>query len=197
MFRLYKSIWTYVILLASGFTNPVMCQTAEVVRITSDSVYFNDGTVSSLFAAVPDEKSTTFFLVRHAEKASGDNPGLTYQGQERAVNLATILRSVGVNRIYSTDYKRTIATAEPLANYLRIPVEKYLSGDIERVAKTFLQNHAGEKILVVGHSNTTPDLFNALVENELLDHFADPDYGNLLIVRVASNDQTNYLKLRF
>ena len=66
------------------------------------------------------------YLVRHAEKAdTGKDPELTDIGKQRADELARMLKDAGVTHIWSTDYKRTRTTAEPLATRLRLKVEIY------------------------------------------------------------------------
>lgn len=172
-------------------------QNSELLKISRDTIFYNDGNLLVLPKSTSTDTISTFFLVRHAEKESGNNPDLTIQGKARALKLRDILKDAGITAIYSTDYKRTIGTAEPLSESQRIPISIYLSGGIDRVAKLFLLEHVGEKVLVVGHSNTTPDLINALIKEKALEHLADPDYGNLFVVTVASSGKTSLLKLRF
>ena len=100
------------------------------------------------------------YLVRHAEKQTGDNPALTDAGKTRAGTLADLLADKGLTEIYSTDYKRTIATAAPIAERTRLEVKLYDASDLEAFAEV-LKSKQGV-ILVVGHSNTTPPLAAAL-----------------------------------
>ena len=98
------------------------------------------------------------YLVRHAEKTrdGSPDPALTELGRERARNLATVLRSAGIERIFSSDYERTRATAAPLAKELDLEIEIYDPGALEPFAKQLLELQ--QNTLVVGHSNTTPEL---------------------------------------
>jgi phosphohistidine phosphatase SixA len=68
--------------------------------------------------------STTVIIVRHAEKATDDarDPSLSPAGQHRAQALASALGDAGVTALYATQYKRTRATAEPLAQRLKLAV---------------------------------------------------------------------------
>src|SRR5688500_9156051 len=63
------------------------------------------------------EAAFTVFLVRHAEKAAEprEDPPLTDVGRARADALARALGDSGVKAIYTSQYVRTRATAEPLA----------------------------------------------------------------------------------
>jgi probable phosphoglycerate mutase len=110
-------------------------------------------TVSGLHAS--DAEPSTVFLVRHAEKTTEEtDPGLTEAGLARAVELAATLRDAGIEHILSSDYRRTRDTAIPLADVLGLSIEIYdprdLPGLLIRLAEL------GGRILVVGHSNTTP-----------------------------------------
>ncbi len=77
------------------------------------------------------QATTTMIFVRHAEKALipvGD-PGLTEAGQRRAAELARQLVDAdviaGIDAIYSTDYRRTVETAQPIADALGLPIHRY------------------------------------------------------------------------
>jgi 2,3-bisphosphoglycerate-dependent phosphoglycerate mutase len=103
---------------------------------------------------------TVIYLVRHAEKQTGDDPALTPAGETRALALRDELRRAGITRIYSTDTKRTRATAAPIAAALGITVELYDGKALGDFSST-LKNQRG-RMLVVGHSNTTPELVSLL-----------------------------------
>ena len=67
--------------------------------------------------AQPKHEITTLILVRHAEKDNDGtkDPGLTDEGKDRANQLVSILRETQINAIYSTNFKRTMSTIQPLA----------------------------------------------------------------------------------
>jgi phosphohistidine phosphatase SixA len=106
-------------------------------------------------AALP---AAEIYLVRHAEKITdgSHDPRLTALGEERARNLAVMLRSAGIERIFSSDFERTRATAAPLASRLGLAVEIYDPKALESLAFKLLKLE--DNALVVGHSNTTPEL---------------------------------------
>jgi phosphohistidine phosphatase SixA len=104
---------------------------------------------------------TTVFLVRHAEKQlDAQDPDLTEAGRQRALALARTLRSVSLDAVYSTDTHRTRQTAAPLAEQRSLAVELYDKDDLARVVMKI--RGAPGRYLVVGHSNTTPDLVTRL-----------------------------------
>jgi len=111
------------------------------------------------------EAQNAVIVVRHAEN-KGDK--LTEAGVRRAERLASMLRGAGVTAIYSTDTKRTIGTATPLSKALEVPIRIYGSGggqapiDATAFVRQLARDHSGDIVLVVGHSDTIPDLLKAL-----------------------------------
>lgn len=103
---------------------------------------------------------TTIYLVRHAEKDKGSNPPLTAEGQARAEALAEFLSDKNIKEIFSTDYIRTQQTAAPTAKKNTIDVGSYSPRELADFAQ-LIQKSKGT-ILVVGHSNTTPELAEIL-----------------------------------
>ena len=105
-----------------------------------------------------------YFLVRHAEKVlQGDDPMLSPAGKLRAEALSSLLADAGIERIHSTDFNRTRHTVEPLAQRLGLAVELYDPSRPDDLL-TNLQKTGGRQ-LIVGHSNTVPDLVQRLGGN--------------------------------
>lgn len=108
-----------------------------------------------------DKTAATFYLVRHAEKElEGDDPALSEAGYARAEALSETLRGVKLSGIYSTDTRRTRDTAAPMAAFSGLSVQIYDGRDLVGFAR--LLSDVSGHFLIVGHSNTTPDLANAL-----------------------------------
>ena len=134
-------------------------------------------------AAWRAESSTTVYLVRHAEKASGTAPGLTPAGTARAAAYPTFFAETDLAAVYTTPTRRTRATAQPLADAKQLPLTEYDSdADVGAFAKTLLATHAGETVFVVGHSNTVPDIANALLGEERFGHIDHEDYQQVIQV---------------
>jgi len=109
----------------------------------------------------PAAPESVFFLVRHAEKADqSEDPPLTEQGQLRAEGIARLLKDAGVERIYSSDFIRTRETAAPLADALDLEVVSYDPKALAALADRLLSS--GGRCLIVGHSDTTPELAGLL-----------------------------------
>lgn len=145
---------------------------------------------------------TTIFVVRHAERAdavSGGtmmmaaDPELSESGRTRAEGLALALKDARITAIYTTEYKRTQQTAAPLAEALDLEVttvsSKEMGGLIER-----LKNEKGN-VLVVGHSNTVPEILQRLGVTAPV-KVDDSDYDDLFIVTTGPEPQLLRLHYR-
>jgi broad specificity phosphatase PhoE len=121
---------------------------------------------------------SAIYLVRHGEKAAvGQDPELTPQGQARAQNIVAILRRAGITAIFSTPTVRTQQTAAPLAQQLGLTVQLY----DPRLPKALVEKvrTASGAVLVVGHSNTLPELvklFGGAPGSDILDDEFDRLY---------------------
>jgi broad specificity phosphatase PhoE len=90
-----------------------------------------------------------------------------------------MLKDAGISAIYVTEFKRTQQTAAPLAKALGITVTTLPAKDnAALVAKLRASNG---NALVVGHSDTIPDLIKALGISEPI-NIAENDYDNLFAV---------------
>lgn len=106
-------------------------------------------------------------LVRHAEPAEqpADDPGLTDVGNKRAQDLAAALRDAGVTTIIVSPFRRTGDTAAPLAaargfKPMMVPIGRSVEGHIAAVAAAVRALKG--VVLVVGHSNTIPEVIAQL-----------------------------------
>ena len=126
--------------------------------------FFLSGLAGSLLLGCASQTpvyDATYYLVRHAEKTTEKpDPALTEEGQERAQDLADRLSDIPLTAIYSSDYKRTRDTTAPISGRQGLDVIIYDPRDLEGFAKN-LSSQKGH-ILVVGHSNTTPQLSGLL-----------------------------------
>ncbi len=134
--------------------------------------------------AAPTER--LIVVVRHAEKVDDSrDPELSETGTARAASLAALLADAGIERVLSTDYIRTRETARPTAEAAGVDVELYDPSAIPALARTLL-DALERAILVVGHSNTTPALVEALT-GELAEPMPEEEYDRLYRVWVAED----------
>jgi len=140
-----------------------------------------------------DTSVSTFYFIRHAEKDRSDpentNPELTQRGLGRAMHWAEILRDVEFDAVYSTDYNRTSMTASPTAIKQDIDIEYYDPRIID--IEQFKTDNLNRTVLVVGHSNTTPEFVNGIIGEEKYSAMADDDNGSLFMVQMANGAVTS------
>ena len=139
---------------------------------------------------------TTVILVRHAEKATGDDPPLTPAGETRAQNLAKMLARSGITTIFTTPFTRTRNTAAPLAAALNLTPIEVMPGPTfaADMAAKLRALPAGSTALVVGHSNTTPNVMKALgiANAPAIDDATE--FDNLFIVTLSDEPRMVVLK---
>ena len=126
------------------------------------SSFFNQAFALDSTITASEGKSKVIYLVRHAEKAKSKeaDPTLTKVGIRRANNIAKMLKDEKITQIYSTSYKRTMGTAKPLAELLKLNIEQYDPRNLKEFAKKILS--LSDHSLIVGHSNTTPEMVKLL-----------------------------------
>lgn len=151
-------------------------------------------------AAADANPVTTVILVRHAEKTTArQDPALTPRGSARANELARVLADVKLDAIYTTPYQRTRMTAAPVAARAKlVPVEVMAAAEAyaTELVSTIRQKHVGGTVLVVGHSNTTPEVLKALGIADPVT-IEDGEYDRLFIVTLTNNAPPRMLALRF
>jgi broad specificity phosphatase PhoE len=145
---------------------------------------------------------TTVLVVRHAEKASdADDSPLTEAGVRRSQALARAAEGAGVSAIYSSQFRRNLETARPLAERLGVriteaPVNLENPGDYGKaLAREILERHAGEAVLVVGHANTVAATVEGLTGRAAPP--GDVQYGDLYIVSRAPSGEARLVKAQF
>lgn len=108
--------------------------------------------------------SGDLYLVRHAEKAAdgSDDPPLSELGQRNAQALVAWFEGKPLNAIYATHLRRTQQTALPLATARDLDLHVLPAGDTQRLVQRLRSRGCGETALVVGHSNTVPEIAAAL-----------------------------------
>jgi broad specificity phosphatase PhoE len=138
----------------------------------------------AMLGAMPATAADTVYVIRHLQKESGADPALTAEGRAGASALAELLADKGVTAIYATETRRAMETAAPLAARVGIAITPYDPGDPAVLAKVA----AGVKgaILVVGHSNTVPQLVASFGGAEPA-AIADDEFGTLYIIHAGSD----------
>ena len=124
-----------------------------------------------LVAAAPAFPLDVVYVVRHAEKVD-DWPAereldalrpLSPAGTARAEALVGRLKDAGIAAVYSSRTTRSMATGEPLAKVAGVPLRtddaSTRPADMAAFLAALREKHAADKaVLIVGHSNTVPEL---------------------------------------
>ncbi len=135
------------------------------------------------------DTSTTYFLIRHAEKdrtdPSNKDPFLTQDGLARALKWADVFKDVAIHAVYSTAYNRTRQTAQPTALLKKQKIRLYNPKLIN--IDTFKKETQGKTVLIVGHSNSTPNFVNKLIGQSTYQSMDDRDNASLYIVTITGN----------
>lgn len=125
---------------------------------------------------------TTYYFIRHAEKDTldtGEDPQLTDAGRARAQKWAQVFKDVDFDLIYSSDYKRTLNTAKPIAESQQKEITIFNTKKLND--RDFQERTKGKKVLVVGHSNLNPEWVNYILEEEKYRDLSEAEYGSLFI----------------
>ena len=136
--------------------------------------------VGSLAASHTAYAFQSIYIVRHAEKKDASkDPELSEQGQTRAASLAKALHDSDIGAIFTSEYLRTQKTAAPLADALKIKATAI--ADSAKLIKTLKDDTSSKSALVVGHSNTVPELLKALGSDQKID-LGENEFDRLYIL---------------
>ncbi len=155
--------------------------------------------------------ATTVVLVRHAEKADASpNTNLSAAGMARAEALVAVVDEAGLTAAYTTDLCRTAQTAQPAAQTLGLSIFVQQTGSpaaglsgcspaiglttsalpasvssSQDLADHLLARHRSQAVLVVGHSNTVPEIIAALGHGDFDPiTITEPEFDGLFVVIV-------------
>lgn len=105
----------------------------------------------------------TILIVRHAEAAtapSADDPPLAPDGQKRAAELARVVADAHIQAVFASPLRRSRQTAEAVTQ--RSGGSVTVVNDVPATVAALRAVPWGASALVVGHSNTIPDLLGGL-----------------------------------
>ncbi len=135
--------------------------------------------LSVLSVGQPAEAANPIYIMRHLQKAQGDDPPLSDSGAAQAQALASVLGGGGITAVFATPTKRAMETATPLAERLGLTVTPYDPNAPQRLVDAVRAIHGA--VLIVGHSNTVPDLVTRF-GGAPAPVIGDEDYGTIFIV---------------
>jgi broad specificity phosphatase PhoE len=124
----------------------------------------------------PPPKGPSFYVMRHLQKAEGQDPPLSLEGQANARKLIGFFAAERPRVAYVSTTRRAYQTAAPAAKKLRMRIRRYDPADTAGLVARVLAERG--PVLVVGHSNTVPEIV-ARLGGERPAPLAETDYGDM------------------
>ena len=141
------------------------------------------------------KNTTTFYFFRHAEKDndSTKDPNLSPLGFQRAVNYIGFFKNIKIDAIYSTNFKRTLNTIKPLAK--SSDLEPIIYNPFKIDYEDIVIKHKNQIVLVVGHSNTTPNFANKIIGKVIYKPMSETNFSDVYKVMITDS-KINYELLK-
>ena len=128
-------------------------------------------------AALQPSTPPNIYVMRHLNTPAGvTDPDLTAEGRRNALLLARWFKRERPMVIYVSSTKRAQQTAAPLAQRLGLTPKIYNPSDTPALVATILAET--RTVLVVGHSNTVPDII-ARLGGQRPEPLAHEDFGDI------------------
>ncbi|WP_423602297.1 phosphoglycerate mutase family protein [Sphingomonas sp. MS122] len=144
--------------------------------------------LGSTHALAGQSQEAPVYVTRHYDTPAGQpDPDLLPQGKARAEKLAAWFYGRTLKAIYVSDFKRTRQTAAPVAAMLDVPVETYDPKDTPAIVAR--AKAAGGPVLIVGHSNTVPDIV-AQLGGTRPGELKHEDFGDLWTIENGASERT-------
>lgn len=148
--------------------------------------------------------TTTIVVLRHAEKQAGtiDDAPLSPEGEQRATRLAQMFgdsEAFGrVTRIYVSDTHRAQQTVADLAQRLNLkPAVVDSTESIGDLAHQLLRENRGGLAIVIGHSNTVPQLVAELAHVSKVPAIGEEEFDTLYVVTVPTIGRSSVLRMKY
>jgi len=159
--------------------------------------------------AQDDFKPITVFLIRHAERQDEprQDPPLTDAGVARSQALARLLSNAGVKAIFTSQFTRTKQTGEPLATKLGLTVTPFtlklnpsnprqIAEESTAEVTNKILERSGQSVLVVGHSNSIPDVIKML-GGDTVPTIDERKFDDLFIVTVYAKGKAKVVQMKY
>jgi broad specificity phosphatase PhoE len=141
---------------------------------------------------------TTVILIRHGERnaptPTHPDPHLNAAGKARAKSLIHVFGQSGIKAIYRSHFARAKETAQPLATHLGLSAIEM--DEALQIKNDILSNHTGQTVLVIGHSDTVPDIINRFGAGNL-PIINDSEFDNLFVVKVFGPGRASMTRLKY
>ena len=154
-------------------------------------------------------KPKTVFLIRHAEKEDEprQDPPLKPEGVLRSKELIRTLAGAGIKAIYTSQFTRTKQTAGPFATQLSVPATvislrsdpnnpRLIAEESTREVVNKVLEGEGQNVLVVGHSNSVPDVIKML-GGDVVPTIDERKFDDLFIVTVYAKGKAKVTQIKY
>jgi phosphohistidine phosphatase SixA len=130
------------------------------------------------------------FVVRHAEKVSESADELSELGKGRAACLATTLKSANITTVITTQFNRTQQTATATADEFKVHLKPIKADDYATISQAARDAAKNGDVLVVGHSNTVPQIVKAISNVDVT--VGGNEYDQLFVIDSTGVAQLHY-----
>ena len=153
------------------------------------------GAVLFMWSSVASAQRAVF-LLRHADRLDdSQDTMLSKAGEVRAQLLARLLKDAGITTIYTSQWQRTIKTAEPLASALKIKPVSIPAADRDGLFSRIRTENRDEIVWIVGHDKSIPPLLKMSGHPEAIT-IAPTEYDNLFMLVPKDTGPPIVLRLR-
>jgi broad specificity phosphatase PhoE len=140
---------------------------------------------------------TTIILIRHGERTAlpgNSDPPLNQAGRARAKLLVRVLGQANIAAIYTSEFIRTNEMAQPLATELGLSAVKITPAT--DLKTDILSNQVSKTVLVVGHSDTVPELID-LLGGDAGSPIEDQEFDNLFLTTILGANKLSVTRLKY
>ncbi len=177
-----------------------MSELKQITSISSNGVLtLSDSTLMPI-PHYGDQDYLIMYLVRHCEKdnAVNDNPPLTAEGVARSERLGRIFDNAVLDKVTSTNTKRTMDTALAVKRWAGDPpMETFPVAAQNDWLIENLSTGGGKRLLHVGHQNTVPAILNALTQSIRFKNIPDHEFGRFYIAVTKGTGETEVIELKY
>jgi phosphohistidine phosphatase SixA len=107
-----------------------------------------------------------------------------------------MLREAHITGIYVTEYQRTVQTAKPLADALKIAMVQTPAADEATLVAKLHALGRQARVLVVSHADRLPDLLRLLGVAENVDIPAS-QYDDVFVLVASGSQQPTFIRLKY
>lgn len=133
---------------------------------------------------------TQIYILRHTEKIDNSaDPALSDAGIKRATYWRKVLQYIDFDAVFTTDFIRNRETAKIISQEFSVNTELYHPMSFDVIE--FIAQIKGQKVLIIGHSNTIPDMANRLLGETIYPPMSHKDYNQLITITINNNGDTS------